>query len=150
MQLDIRLARFRPMDQTPARSLILAGLAERWGALDESRNPDLNDIASAYATGIVLCAWSGETLVGTGALVPREAGVVEIVRMSVARDWRRNGVGRRIAEALLAEARNSGARRVVLETTETWVDAVAFYLRLGFTITHHLDGDAYFALDLSV
>lgn len=149
MTVEIRLARFRPEDQEPVRALVLAGLADRWGTLDESRNPDLNDLASAYADGVVLCAWSGATLVGTGAFVPRGAGVVEIVRMSVARDWRRGGVGRRIAEALLVEARSRGARRVVLETTETWADAVAFYLRLGFTLTHHLDGDAYFALDLN-
>ncbi len=149
MPTEITLDRFRPTDQDSARALILAGLAERWGTLDEGRNPDLNDIAAHYALGVFLCAWSGERLVGTGALVPREAGVVEIVRMSVARDWRRTGVGRRIAEALLIEARDRGARRVVLETTETWADAVAFYLRLGFVITHHLDGDAYFALDLN-
>jgi len=46
--------------------------------------------------------------------------------------------------ALLAEARQRGSRRAVLETTETWEDVVRFYLRAGFHITHRQDGDIYF------
>lgn len=144
----LRIVPFKPVDQVAARALILTGLAERWGTLDDSLNPDLIDIASTYASGVFLCAWADDELVGTGALRNCEMGAVEIVRMSVARAWRRRGVGRAIAQALVSEARAQGYRRVVLETTETWEDAVRFYLGLGFVITHHQDGDVYFALDL--
>ena len=44
-----RISEFKPSDQAAVRRLILDGLAERWGVLDESLNPDLNDIAAAYA-----------------------------------------------------------------------------------------------------
>ncbi len=144
----LRIVPFRPVDQVAARALILTGLAERWGTLDESLNPDLVDIASTYASGMFLCAWADDELVGTGALRNREMGVVEIVRMSVARAWRRHGVGRALVSALLDIARVHGHRRIILETTETWEDAVRFYLGLGFVITHHHDGDVYFELDL--
>ncbi len=145
----VRIAPFRAQDQDAARALILAGLTERWGVLDPTRNPDLNDIAATYADGVFLCAWSDAVLIGTGALVPRGSDTAEIVRMSVARDWRRHGVGRRLAEALLATAQERGVRRLILETTETWSDAIAFYRRLGFAVTHHRDGDVYFMLELS-
>lgn len=145
---DIEILLFRPEDQAAARALILAGLAERWGALDESRNPDLRDIGATFDAGIFLCVWRAGILIGTGGWVPRADGVVEIVRMSVAREARRSGIGRRIALALIAAARQRGARRVVLETTSTWADAVAFYIGLGFTETHRQDGDTYFGLDL--
>ena len=41
----------------------------------------------------------------------------------------------------------------MLETTATWTDAVQFYERFGFELTHYEDGafgrDAYFRLDLA-
>ncbi len=146
--MPIRISEFEPSDQAAARRLILDGLADRWGVLDESLNPDLNDIAATYAPGVFLCAWASSVLIGTGALKRHPDGVAEIVRMSVARAWRRRGVGRQMATALLAAARAQGFKRVILETTATWADAIAFYLGLGFAITHHRDGDVYFALDL--
>ena len=145
---DLRIVPFEPADQARARALILAGMVEHWGTLDESLNPDLIDITSTYASGAFLCAWSGDDLVGTGALKRHADGTAEIVRMSVVRAWRRRGVGRAIVAALLDEARTLGHRRIILETTETWDDAVRFYLSLGFVITHHQNGEVYFALDL--
>ncbi|HSQ18139.1 MAG TPA: GNAT family N-acetyltransferase, partial [Anaerolineales bacterium] len=87
-------------------------------------------------------------IVGTGALLPHQNGIAEIVRMSVAIQHRRDGIGRRILLALLEQARTQGFRQVILETTATWHEVVAFYLNCGFHITHHQDGDVYFSLDL--
>lgn len=145
---SLRIAPFTAADQTRARALVLAGMVEHWGTLDESLNPDLIDIAGTYAAGVFLCAWSDNELVGTGALKRHADGSAEIVRMSVARAWRRRGVGRAIVSALLDQARVRGHRRIILETTETWDDAVRFYLSLGFTITHRLNGEVYFVLEL--
>lgn len=140
---------FRPADQAEAKRLILAGLAEHWGALDPTRNPDLNGIAVSYASARFLVAYRGDRLIGTGALVPRSAETAEIVRMSVAREERRRGVGRAILQELIAHARAAGVRRIILETTSTWQEAIAFYQRAGFCFTHHQDGDAYFALEIT-
>jgi putative acetyltransferase len=147
----ITLHDFQPSDQAAVKDLILAGLAEHWGTLDPSKNPDLNDIAATYsaasnAGAAFLVARSQGQIIGTGALVPRPQGTAEIVRMSVARDWRRQGIGRMILQALVERARQAGFRRLVLETTATWQEVVAFYLRFGFHITHHQDGDVYFEL----
>ncbi|HRF48963.1 MAG TPA: GNAT family N-acetyltransferase [Anaerolineales bacterium] len=146
--LDLVIAPFRLEDQDAARTLILAGLEERWGALDETLNPDLRDIARTFCEGLFLCAWHDGALIGTGGWLPRGADTAEIVRMSVARSVRRCGVGRRVAQALLAEARCRGLRRIVLETTSTWADAITFYRGLGFTVTHHAGGDTYFVLEV--
>jgi GNAT superfamily N-acetyltransferase len=145
---DLIIRPFQPADQAEAKRLILAGLAEHWGALDPTRNPDLNDIAASYAGARFLVAYRGERLIGAGALLPRSAEVAEIVRMSVARAERRRGVGRAILEELIAYARAAGFRRIILETTATWQEAIAFYQRAGFRFTHHQDGDAYFALEI--
>lgn len=145
---DTNLQSFHPADQDAVHSLILAGLAEHWGTLDPTRNPDLEDIAASYSGAVFLVARQAERIIGCGALVPRSPDIAEIVRMSVAGDVRRLGIGRRILTALVEHARSGGFRRVTLETTATWTEVIAFYLRFGFRITHHLAGDVYFALDL--
>ena len=145
---NITISLFRPEDQAQVKSLILAGLGEHWGTLDPSKNPDLNDIRSTYANATFLVAWLDDKIVGTGALVPRTDGVAEIVRMSVAPDLRRRGVGRLILQQIVERAQAAGYRQIILETTATWREVIEFYQRCGFHITHYHDGDVYFVLDL--
>jgi hypothetical protein len=75
---DLTISPFHPADQAAARTLILAGLQERWGHLDPRYNADLDDIA-----------------------------------------------------------------------THNWQTAIAFYAQFGFQITHRVDDDIYFMLDLT-
>jgi len=144
----ITILPFQPEDQSAVKDLILAGLKEHWGALDLTRNPDLNDIALSYAGSTFLVAWENGKIIATGALVPRANGTAEIVRMSVATGQRRKGIGRMILQRLCEQAKLNGHKQIVLETTETWTEVIEFYQRFGFQITHHLDGDVYFVLDL--
>ena len=138
---------FRPEDQPAACELILQGLSEHWGALDQSLNPDLADIAATYGQAIFLVAVVGPELVGTGALIPEREGVGRIVRMSVAQTWRRQGVGRQILAELLRRAAPAGYRQIVLETTATWAEAIAFYRNNGFREVGVWEGDMHFVMN---
>jgi GNAT superfamily N-acetyltransferase len=60
--------------------------------------------------------------------------------MSVALDRRRRGVGRRILDALVAEARSRGLARLVLETTASWREVRSFYENAGLVCTHEAAG----------
>jgi GNAT superfamily N-acetyltransferase len=149
----IQIVRFRIDDQAQVKALILEGLADRWGGdADPTLNPDLDDIAATYADGTTLVAWLGDVPIGTGTVVPRQAGVEEVVRMSVIPSMRGRGVATRLLGRLVDAAAKRGARRVVCETCAHWESAVRLYLGFGFTITHSRDNefcrDAYFALDL--
>jgi ribosomal protein S18 acetylase RimI-like enzyme len=135
--------------QEEARRLVLAGLEEHWGWLDLTKNPDLDDIASTYAGETFLVAQLDGELVGTGALICEKEGVGRVVRMSVAKDARRNGIGRKILQELCRRARQRGFRRLVLETTQTWEDAIGFYRKFGFEFIEFRDGDAHFTMDLA-
>jgi len=146
---DLTILPFQPADQSEVKSLILSGLADHWGTLDPARNPDLNDIKLSYANAVFLVARLNERIIGTGALIPRSEKIAEIVRMSVASDQRRKGVGKMILQKLVDQARLDGLDKLILETTESWSEVIEFYLRLGFQITHHLNGDVYFEMDLS-
>jgi GNAT superfamily N-acetyltransferase len=150
MPASIEIRLFRPADQAAVRDLVAAGLEEQWGFRDPSSNPDLTDIGRSYAQGTFLVACDGDAVVGAGALVPRGGGVAEIARMSVAKDRRRCGIGGALLGALVRHAEAQRVQRLILETTETWHEVVLFYLDHGFAITHHANGDAHFARDLTV
>ena len=145
---SLMLRPFQPGDQEACKALVLSGLVDHWGFLDPSLNPDLNDIAASYAEGLFLTAWLEGDLVGTGALRPAGEGTYELVRMSVARRLRGQGLGRRILKHIESYAQEMRAARIVLETTETWEEVVRFYLQAGYAVTHRKDGDVYFAKTL--
>ena len=147
--LLIKIKLFQQEDQESVRSLILDGLAEHWGYLDESKNPDLEDIALSYGKGAVLVAWLEGKIVGTGAYIPRSDKVVEIVRMSVLKELRGQGIGRQILWYLCIRAYQNGFKEAILETTKTWQEVIAFYQKFGFQVSHFVDDDVYFSLDLA-
>ncbi len=146
---NLSLSTFQPSDQPAVKALILSGLVDHWGVLDSNKNPDLDDIAESYKDAYFLVAKLDDEVVGCGALVPHDNDMAEIVRMSVAARMRRQGLGRQILQALVDQASERGCKRVILETTETWSDVIAFYQSFGFRITHYQDGDAWFVLDIT-
>jgi len=131
MSVDVRL--FEPRDQSAARTLILEGLGEHFGVIDETLNPDLADISTTYANGVFLVACDGDTIVGTGALTPQADGSAIVSRMSTAAAHRRRGVARAVLTRLAELARERGCPRLVLGTNADWQDAIAFYLAFGFS-----------------
>ncbi len=141
---QLEISPFQPADQNAVKQLVLDGLVDHWGFLDPTKNPDLNDIAKTYRKALFLVARYEGEIIGCGVLFPRSAQHAEIVRMSVKKAWRGQHVGKQILTALLDAARERNLLHIILETTETWTEVVAFYQRNGFEITHYLDGDVYF------
>jgi GNAT superfamily N-acetyltransferase len=140
--MDLR--EFTPADQAAAYALINAGLAEHFDLVDPRFNPDLENIAQAYASGVFLCMWDDTQLIGTGALMPETPGVSRVLRMYVAHTHRRRGIGRRMLDALTAHARARGDHTLVVETTHDWHAAIALYLNTGFRFVETRDGESHF------
>ena len=135
--------------QQKARELILKGLGEHWGWIDEHINSDLVNISDSYSSGSFILGFLGDLLIATGALIPETKNVSRIVRMSVAAEFRRHGYGRQILEHLLSVAQNKSIRKIVLETTETWDEVIAFYSAFGFKIDRYSDGDVHMFKELN-
>jgi putative acetyltransferase len=145
---DIKIVPFQSENQDAVKTLINQGLGEHWGTIDPTKNPDLDDIANTYQNDYFLVASLDGIVIGTGALRWGTSQVAEIARMSVAPHIRRQGVGNKILDQLIQEANRKGYKKIILETTETWCNVIAFYLAYGFQITHRRDGNIYFSLDL--
>lgn len=86
----------------------------------------------AEGRGAFLVAWRDGEPVGCGAVRALDAETAELKRMYVAPAARGTGLGRRLVEALEAEARRLGVRRLVLETGTRQQAALALYRATGF------------------
>lgn len=150
MDTTIRIRPFAGQDQAAARTLILNGLGEHFGFIDETLNPDLNDISASYlAHGhLFLVAEQEQTLVGTGALLFQPEATGQIVRVSTHHAYRRLGIARTICQRLIIHAREHGLRRLIVETNRDWDDAVSLYHHLGFQQYTRDDRSRYFGMDL--
>lgn len=85
-------------------------------------------------------------IVGTGALIRHGEGVYELAKMAVTESERGHGLGRRLAEALLAEAQARGAKTLFLETSPRLVAVRRWYERIGFRrVTQHPLGSSKYA-----
>jgi ribosomal protein S18 acetylase RimI-like enzyme len=83
--------------------------------------------------GRLLLAEYRSELAGCVALHKLESGICEMKRLYLRPQLRGRGVGRALAESLIAEARTIGYRKMRLDTVAPVMpNAVAMYRRLGF------------------
>jgi GNAT superfamily N-acetyltransferase len=118
------------------RALVLAGLGQRFGHVDASLNPDLDDIQGEYidAGASVIIAEADGNMIGCGALIKENGSdaVARIVRVSVLSGWQGRGLGKAISERLIAIARERAFSRVLVETNSDWDSALRLYQGCGF------------------
>jgi putative acetyltransferase len=84
------------------------------------------------AGALLIARDAGASPAGCVALRRLDARSVEMKRMYVREAFRGSGLGRRLAEQVIAEARQRGAGRLVLDTMPKLKTAIALYGRLGF------------------
>jgi putative acetyltransferase len=89
------------------------------------------DYASPHGR-LLLAEYEGQ-LAGCVALHKLEPEICEMKRLYLRAGFRGKGLGRALAETIIAEARGIGYRRMRLDTVEPVMkDAVAMYRQLGF------------------
>jgi GNAT superfamily N-acetyltransferase len=89
-------------------------------------------VAAPEPGDAVLAARLGETLVGSAALKMRDGGWAQLRFLYADAAVRGQGLGRRLSEAVLAQARAAGSHGVLLETASDLGPARGLYAGLGF------------------
>ena len=117
---------------------------------------ELLSLPGAYAPprGRLLLARIDETVAGTVGMWPLGADVCEMKRLYVRPSYLGRGLGRRLAGAIVDEAKAAGYARMRLDSLERLVAARTLYESMGFAripayYDNPLDGVLFMQLDLT-
>jgi GNAT superfamily N-acetyltransferase len=117
---------------------------------------ELLSLPSAYAPprGRLLLAREGVAVAGTVGMWPLGADLCEMKRLFVRPPWRGSGLGRRLACAIVEEAKAVGYAHMRLDSLERLVAARTLYESMGFAripayYDNPLDDVLFMQLDLT-
>ena len=130
---ELTIREFLPGDEHDFRRLNQEWIA-RYFAMepkDEATLADPRQYILEPGGRIFLAILEGRT-VGCCALLRTDPGEYEVGKMAVSESFQKAGIGRRLLEMAIAEARLSGATRLYLETSHRLEAAVRLYESLGF------------------
>lgn len=135
-----------PAQLDDVRALMRAFIA--WSRVAQADNLDLIDSyfdAAAYERsldklpgyfgppeGSLVVAYVDGRPAGCVAMRPLGEGVCEMKRMYIDDDFRGQGIGRLLADRIIADAKAAGHRAMRLETSVRQPDAIRLYERSGF------------------
>lgn len=116
---------------------------------------EISDLERAYPApdACILMATEDDIVLGCAALRPLDGDICEMKRLYVRPAGRARGVGRRLAEAVIEEARRMGYSAMRLDTIGTMHAANALYRSLGFREIppyreNPVEGARFFELEL--
>ncbi|HWO57726.1 MAG TPA: GNAT family N-acetyltransferase [bacterium] len=118
---------------------------------------EVRDLPGGYAppAGRLYLAHVDENVAGCVALRRLAAGICEMKRLYVRDAFRGRGIGRQLAERVIADARDVPYERMRLDTLPVMRSAVGLYRALGFNEIapyreNPVPGAMFFELDLTV
>jgi GNAT superfamily N-acetyltransferase len=130
---EVHIRSFQPGDEAAFRALNEEWIAKYFG-IEKKDRVTLDDPVGQILDpgGHIFLAIAGSTPVGCCALLAMEPGTFEVAKMAVTETYRGHGIGRRVLEHTLAQAKVLGARRLYLETNRKLHDAIHLYEAVGF------------------
>lgn len=130
--IDIRS--LAPCDDATAFRTLNEEWITRYFTLEAKDREILNNPVQSILQegGHIFMAYAGAEAVGCVALIPMRGGVYELSKMAVSPHLRGRGIGRRLLQHAIAQARSIGARSLFLGSNTRLKDAVHLYESVGF------------------
>jgi putative acetyltransferase len=153
MSGPIDFRRYRDSDASEVRALFVRvnrlmappNLAHAFeDYIERSLAEEIDAIPAYYGArqGVFFVARAGGKLVGMFGLEAAGEGALELRRMYVAPDARRQGIAHKMLAFAEEEARRMGAHEMVLSTSEIQTEALALYRNAGYRETRVEVADA--------
>ena len=129
----VELRLFEPGDATAFRRLNEAWI-EKLFSLEEHDHDMLVDPVKHIIEpgGQIVVAADGKRVVGCCALIPMGPCTFEMVKLAVAEEYQGQGVGRRLLQRTIDEARTMGAKKLYLESNRRLTNVIHLNESLGF------------------
>jgi putative acetyltransferase len=131
---DIRQARF-PAERDAVLEIFTEYVNSPTVSLEfQGNEQEFADLPGKYAPprGAILLGWYAREVVGCVAMRPVDAAICEMKRLYVRPAGRGLGLGRRLAEAIIAAARDAGYAEMRLDVLPEFDRARRLYDSLGF------------------
>ena len=116
----------------------------------DGRHDFYNNIGDNFV--VFYCLIDQDKLIGTVALKKLDENTVELKAMYLDRSYRGKGLGRRLMNKIVDEAKRLGYKSIVLDSMSQYKDALRLYERTGFQNTEryneNLYADVFMKLDL--
>ncbi len=137
LESSLRLRVGRKGDEAGIRALVFGVLADyELRPNPEHTDRDLQNIEETYINAggafYVLENEKGE-IVGTLGLCRIDEQTCELRKMYLAQAYRGRGLGKKLMEKALAEARRLGFEKMILETASVLTEAIQLYRNYGFS-----------------
>jgi putative acetyltransferase len=153
--LDPTIRDYRSGDDAGIRRVIAGSLATYGLVLElDTTDRDLEDITACYiaAGGSFRVLEHADTLVGTCGLHNESQGIAELRKMYLDPRYKGRGLGRRLLDDAIENARRLGFRTIILESNSRLIEAAALYRKRGFVdaARDHLASRCDYALKLDL
>jgi putative acetyltransferase len=131
--MDVTIREFGPGDEAAFRQLNEEWIIRHF-ALESKDEAALADPRRTILDrgGRIFFALQDGRPIGCCALLAMGPGEYELAKMAVTESFQGAGIGRRLLERTIAEARAAGATRLYLETNQKLAPAIRLYESVGF------------------
>jgi GNAT superfamily N-acetyltransferase len=125
---------------------------ERYDLMELSEEEQLADPEGYFTSrgGRIFVALHDGRVIGTCAVVPHAVGELELAKLTVAPEYRGQGIARRLVERCIAYAQEQGVRRLLLVSNSRLQAAMRLYESLGFEYRTVPDVRKYEVADVSM
>jgi GNAT superfamily N-acetyltransferase len=130
----VEIRSLTPDDDATAFRTLNEEWITRYFTLEAKDRETLDDPVSSILLkgGHIFMAYAGAEAVGCVALIPMRDGVYELSKMAVSPHLRGRGIGRRLLQHALVQAKCLGAKSLFLGSNTRLKDAVHLYESVGF------------------
>lgn len=133
--MNVEIREFQPGDEIAFRALNEAWITASFRLEDEDvvtlGDPQHHILGTGGHIYFAVQPQTGEVL-GCCALLAIQDGCFEVAKMSIAEQYRGQGLGRQMLRGAIAAARDLGARRLYLVTHHSLKNAIGLYESEGF------------------